>query len=91
MNTTPIKLLLFSVVVAVPVAAATSTALADRPPGPPPAAFEACAGKNDGDSCTVKFRDRTIEGTCKAIPEDDRLICRPNHPPPGPPPDRSAP
>lgn len=72
---------------------ATSFALAgepaERPHGPPPAAFEACAGKSAGDSCSVTFRDRKIDGTCKVPPQDDRLICWPDHPPPGPPPDRS--
>jgi hypothetical protein len=91
MKAVPIKFLLFSVVTSVTVAAAPSGASAERPHGPPPAAFEACAGKSAGDSCTVTFRDRTIDGTCKAFPEDDRLFCRPNHAPPEPPPNRSNP
>lgn len=71
------------------VASASETS--DRRLNPPPAAFEACSGKANGDRCTVSFRDRSIDGTCKTIPQDDRLICVPDHAPPGPPPDRSNP
>lgn len=59
-----------------------------RPPGPPPEAIAACAGKAAGDACTVELPDRQIEGTCTAPPEgapDDTLFCLPEGAPPPPP------
>lgn len=64
-----------------------AVASADGPPSPPAEAYTACESKSSGDACTVQFRDRTIEGTCTAHPSDQRLVCRPNGPPPGPRPD----
>ena len=75
------------------ILAATTLAIAPtaaaHPPAPPEEAFAACAGKNKGDACGVTIHDRTIEGTCAEPPpgvSDTRLACRPNGPPPGPPP-----
>src|ERR1700754_1285966 len=42
----------------------------------PPAAFDACQGKNAGDACTVQFGTRTVEAQCSAAP-DGRLACHP--------------
>lgn len=96
MTTTSQRLavLLFSITTAIAGAAG-----AQQPPQPgphphhrpPPAAFEACKGKSEGDSCSVSFREHTMTGTCATTPESE-LACRPDHPPPGPPPpDREAP
>ena len=61
----------------------------DRPPRqPPPAAFEACQQKKSGDVCEVTFHEHTMSGTCATAP-DERLFCRPDHPP-GPPPELKA-
>ncbi|HXJ22261.1 MAG TPA: hypothetical protein VMT03_18725 [Polyangia bacterium] len=63
-----------------------------RPHGPPPEAFTACAQKSAGDSCQVTIHDHTIDGTCAAAPDGTgKLACRPNQPPPGPPPDQAGP
>jgi hypothetical protein len=70
-------------------------ARADEPPpgpgpgphrGPPPAAFDACKGKSQGDACEVTFREHKITGKCEPTREST-LACRPDHPP-GPPPGR---
>jgi hypothetical protein len=61
----------------------------DRPPPPrpiPKEAIVACASLADGDACTVTFGPNTIDGTCTKTP-DGVLACRPNHPPPQPPPE----
>ena len=50
---------------------------------PPKEAFDACATSKEGDSCTVKFRDMVITGTCASFPERG-LFCRPAGPPPHP-------
>ena len=61
----------------------------DRPPHQPPAAaFEACQQKKSGDTCEVTFHEHTMSGTCATAP-DERLFCRPDHPP-GPPPELKA-
>jgi hypothetical protein len=83
--------ILLATATCLPLQIASANETGERRPGPPPAAFEACSGKASGDSCTVSFRDRTISGTCKTIPQEDRLLCVPDHAPPGPPPDRSSP
>jgi hypothetical protein len=63
-------------------------ASADRPPHrkPPQAAFDACAKSQQGDTCSVAFGERTINGTCEAFKDSAALVCRPDHPP-GPPPE----
>jgi hypothetical protein len=76
-------ILLFSIGTSVPLGA--SGPPAERRPGPPPAAFDACSGKNSGDSCTVTFHDRSITGTCQVAPQSERLLCVPEHAPLGPP------
>lgn len=55
------------------------------PPPPPPEAYASCQSKAQGDSCSVQFGDRTIEGTCMPDPADGKLFCRPSGPPPRPP------
>ena len=54
------------------------------PPGPhnpPPEAFEACRGRNQGDACTVNTPHGTLTGTCETFPGQG-LVCRPACPPP---------
>jgi hypothetical protein len=46
-------------------------------PSPPPAAFEACEGHDEGDACEVRFDGQRIAGQCVAM--NERLICRPNN------------
>jgi len=53
----------------------------DGPPAPPPAAYDACDAKGEGDACSVAMRDHTVDGTCNKRGADTRLSCRPNHPP----------
>lgn len=59
-----------------------------RPHGPPPEAIAACTDKAAGAACSVTFGDRTLTGTCAAPPDGGTLACRPDGPPPGPPPGR---
>ena len=47
--------------------------------GPPPAAFDACKGKAEGDVCTFKGRKRTVEGTCQPARKVEALVCRRAH------------
>jgi len=54
----------------------------NRPPAPPPEAYSACNGHSEGDACTVQFRDKTLDGTCRKLPNDETaLICVPAHMP----------
>ncbi|MFT3773352.1 MAG: hypothetical protein QM820_48855 [Minicystis sp.] len=73
------------------ILALAGSAGAQHPPhhAPPPEAFTACDGKAKGDACSVQIHDHTLQGTCDAPPNESRLACRPNHPPPphGPPPE----
>jgi hypothetical protein len=62
-------------------------ALAD-PPMPPQEAFDVCANSKDGDACTVHFGSEAVQGTCAKFPGKDVLACRPNNPPPRPPPNQ---
>lgn len=64
-----------------------------RPHRPPPKeAFDACANKAKADACAFTIHDHDISGTCEpAPPESDTLACKPDHPPPGPPPDGDEP
>lgn len=58
--------------------------------GPPPEAYDACTQKKAGDGCQVTHHDHTVTGTCADAP-DGRLACKPDHPPPGPPPAQVSP
>lgn len=58
--------------------------------GPPPAAYEACADKAQGDDCSVSLGDRTIEGRC-ITGLDEKLFCLPDGMPPAPPGDGHGP
>jgi len=65
----------------------TNRALAmdsNRPPSPPPEAYSACSGHSEGDTCSVKFQDQTLDGTCRKFPGADGLVCVPAHMPPPP-------
>ena len=64
--------------------AAVAFADSDRPHGPPPEAFSACADSKEGDACTVKLRDRSLDGKCQMFSEDKKLFCMPNDMPPPP-------
>jgi hypothetical protein len=58
---------------------------ANRPPTPPAEAYSACEGHSEGDACTVKFRDQTLDGTCRKFPDNAAaLVCVPTHMPPPP-------
>lgn len=49
--------------------------------GPPPEAYTACEGKSVGDEATfVSPQGDTVTGTCEE--EGDRLVLRPDNPPP---------
>ena len=91
MKVTRVRLILGAATCCLTFGIASAAEPTDRRRGPPPAAFEACNGKASGDTCTVSFGDRTINGTCKPSPRDDRLFCVPDHAPHRPPPDRSNP
>ena len=53
-----------------------------RHKGPPPEAYTACEGKSEGDTAEfVSPRGDTVTGTCEQ--EGDRLVLRPDNPPPG--------
>lgn len=47
---------------------------------PPPAAFDACKGKQANDSCEIALHDRKMSGQCVATPSG-ALACRPEPPP----------
>jgi hypothetical protein len=49
--------------------------------GAPPAIFQACSGKNVGDSCTVNREEHSFTGQCEQTPMGP-LACRPPSPPP---------
>jgi len=50
--------------------------------GPPPEAYTACEGKSEGDAAEFESpRGNTVTGTCEY--EGDRLVLRPDNPPPG--------
>jgi hypothetical protein len=53
-----------------------------RHQGPPPEAYTACEGKSEGDTAEFESpRGDTVTGTCEQ--EGDRLVLRPDNPPPG--------
>lgn len=51
--------------------------------GPPREAFEACAGKAPGETCSFRAPHGTVEGTCGAPPCGGGLACMPAGKPPG--------
>ena len=52
-----------------------------RHQGPPPEAYTACEGKSEGDTAEfVSPHGDTVTGTCEE--EGDRLVLRPDNPPP---------
>ena len=66
-------------------------AVADPPRAPPAEAFASCTLKQAGEKCSVQLGDRELAGTCASGPEQ-KLFCRPDHPPPpGSPPRPSLP
>ena len=79
-----IRSLFVALLVAVPVAAQSG----GPPPNgrPPQQAIDACSNKAEGDTCSVTFGDRTMDGTCRKGPGGDGpLACAPKGPPPPPP------
>ena len=49
--------------------------------GPPPEAYTACEGKSEGDAAEFESpHGDTVTGTCEM--EGDRLVMRPDNPPP---------
>ena len=85
MKTLKITLALAAVLSMVDVGVQIAHAQSQPPRTPPPEAIAACSGAKDGDTCTVKLGEHEMTGTCATTP-DNVLACRPNGPPPGPPP-----
>ena len=53
-----------------------------RRQGPPPEAYTACEGKSAGDTAEfVSPHGHTVTGVCEQ--EGDRMVLRPDNPPPG--------
>ena len=46
---------------------------------PPPAAFEACTDKAEGDACSFEGRKGTVNGTCRPAHKGKTLVCRHPH------------
>jgi hypothetical protein len=65
----------------VAVATALASAALAAPPQPPPEAYTACASKAAGDTCSATFHEHAMSGTCAAF--DEKLACKPDHPPRG--------
>lgn len=94
--TTHHKLLFAGVLVAAafPFIAVADDAPPPPPPGhgphrgPPPEALAACKDASEGATCSFTHRDHSITGTCSHGPDGKGpLACKPDGPPPGPPPD----
>ena len=47
----------------------------------PEEAFAACKDLSEGDACTVTLHDHQLDGVCKKVHDDERLVCLPPHPP----------
>jgi hypothetical protein len=64
----------------------TTTVFAQRPPmgGPPPEAFSACSGQQQGSNCSFSAPRGPVEGTCR-IMREQRLVCVPANAPMGAP------
>jgi hypothetical protein len=60
--------------------------LPDRPPpgrcGPPQEALQACAGLQEGASCSFSLGGRALSGTCRTGPDGSTMACAPSQPPP---------
>ena len=56
------------------------------PPMPPKAAIDACASLRSGDSCSFTMAGRSLDGVCRAGPDNGAIACAPRDMPP--PPDR---
>ena len=77
------KIVVSSLLAIIATVALSTASAADRqgPPGggkPPIEAFEACANKSSGDSCTFSASRGDATGTCVTPPrEDNELVCAP--------------
>lgn len=60
------------------LAALGATAEEGGHPAPPPEAIQACAGMSDGASCRIQFRDKSLDGICRAMPGGE-IACVPPH------------
>jgi hypothetical protein len=73
-------------IVGLGVAAAAGAAHADdHASGPPPAALTACAGRHEGDACTMALPGHdasTFTGVCSTGRQSAQLVCRPAPPKP---------
>jgi hypothetical protein len=79
-----------SIFIALPVLSLTAVGVAHAEPPcgphrPPPEAFSACQSQKQGAACTVNFHGQSVAGTCETF-GDEGLACRPEGPPPAPPP-----
>ena len=45
---------------------------------PPAEAYEACAGRSEGDRCEVDTPRGKMEGTCRFLSEGEELVCYPD-------------
>lgn len=69
--------LLFATAMTIPAANAERGEREGRR-GPPPAAFEACVAKVEGDFCSFEGRRGEMEGSCIILPRDEEsLVCAP--------------
>jgi len=72
-------LILFAILLLVAITG--SSADAQKPRTPPSEAFTACEKASDGQQCTVKLHNRSLEGSCRIPPQLSRLVCVPlEHP-----------
>jgi len=63
------------------VGQASGECLRSHPGGPPPSAYKACEGKDEGGSSWDKTPNgQTIDGTCE-LDENGKLVLRPDRPP----------
>lgn len=84
MNTKTVASTLFVIMTALSIAACSADNQGggkrggDKGGKPPAAAFEACASKTEGQSCTVSSPRGEMSGTCKAPPKGEgELACVP--------------
>ena len=69
-----LALLLLSAICVLQVASADPKR--EPPRGPPPELVEACQGKNVGDSCSLVFGGRPVQGVCRRG-RNDIIMCGP--------------